>query len=205
MTRDRDVALDWLAALRGRRPRRRGREAADGAYLARQARDDQDQARAHRRLRRRRASAGTRAGDARRVTAAGAVRRAGHAPSCGVTSAFTMATRQQLARELEPLRKNALAGHPWATGPQVPTGDGVHAHARRPEPLERGEGPVVGAAANRARLRGEVRPPAGRSRFRHAAIFLRWRPDKPPADCRYDQLEVTPPFELAKVFGAGAR
>ena len=39
-------------------------------------------------------------------------------------------------------------------------------------------------------------------RFRHAAIFQRWRPDKPPADCRYDQLEVTTPYELAKVFGA---
>ena len=37
-------------------------------------------------------------------------------------------------------------------------------------------------------------------RFRHAAIFLRWRPDKRPADCRYDQLEVTPPAELAEVF-----
>ena len=39
-------------------------------------------------------------------------------------------------------------------------------------------------------------------RFRHAGIFLRWRPDKAPADCRYDQLEVTPPYELGKVFGA---
>ncbi len=41
-------------------------------------------------------------------------------------------------------------------------------------------------------------------RFRHAAIFLRWRPDRRPEDCRYDQLEVTTPFELAKVFGADA-
>jgi ATP-dependent DNA ligase len=38
-------------------------------------------------------------------------------------------------------------------------------------------------------------------RFRHAAIFLRWRPDKRPADCRYDQLEVTAPAELAELFG----
>ena len=42
-------------------------------------------------------------------------------------------------------------------------------------------------------------------RFRHAAIFLRWRPDKPPRDCRYDQLEVTTPYELEKVFGAASR
>ncbi len=38
-------------------------------------------------------------------------------------------------------------------------------------------------------------------RFRHAAVFVRWRPDKRPADCRYDQLEVTPPAELAEIFG----
>ena len=32
--------------------------------------------------------------------------------------------------------------------------------------------------------------------------FLRWRADKPPRDCTYEQLEVTPPYELARVFGA---
>ena len=42
-------------------------------------------------------------------------------------------------------------------------------------------------------------------RFRHAATFLRWRPDKEPHDCRYDQLEVTPAYELAKVFSSGSR
>ena len=42
-------------------------------------------------------------------------------------------------------------------------------------------------------------------RFRHAAVFQRWRPDKPPGDCRYDQLEVTTPYELEKVFGAARR
>ena len=44
-------------------------------------------------------------------------------------------------------------------------------------------------------------------RFRHAATFLRWRADKAPRECRYDQLEVTPAYELARSFGAtiGAR
>ncbi len=42
-------------------------------------------------------------------------------------------------------------------------------------------------------------------RFRHATTFLRWRPDKPPSACRYDQLEVTAPYELEAVFGAGSR
>ena len=41
------------------------------------------------------------------------------------------------------------------------------------------------------------------NRFRHAAVFQRWRPDKPPRECTYDQLEVTTPYELEKVFGAG--
>jgi len=42
-------------------------------------------------------------------------------------------------------------------------------------------------------------------RFRHATTFLRWRPDKPPRECRYDQLEVVPPYALKRIFGAGAR
>ena len=39
-------------------------------------------------------------------------------------------------------------------------------------------------------------------RFRHAAAFRRWRTDKPPADCRFDQLEATVPTELREVFAA---
>ena len=38
-------------------------------------------------------------------------------------------------------------------------------------------------------------------RFRHATTFVRWRPDKPPRDCRYDQLEVVAPYELKRIFG----
>jgi ATP-dependent DNA ligase len=37
-------------------------------------------------------------------------------------------------------------------------------------------------------------------RFRHAATFLRWRPDKAPSDCRYDQLESATPFRFDAVF-----
>jgi ATP-dependent DNA ligase len=39
-------------------------------------------------------------------------------------------------------------------------------------------------------------------RFRHGTHFKRWRPDKQPSDCRYDQLEETAAFEIAKIFGA---
>jgi ATP-dependent DNA ligase len=40
-------------------------------------------------------------------------------------------------------------------------------------------------------------------RFRHTAQFRRWRLDKKPQDCTYDQLEVVPPEELALVFRSG--
>ena len=38
-------------------------------------------------------------------------------------------------------------------------------------------------------------------RFRHGTTFKRWRPDKPPEACRYDQLEESVPFLLASIFG----
>ena len=42
------------------------------------------------------------------------------------------------------------------------------------------------------------------TRFRHTAHFVRWRPDKPAAECRYGQLEVTPAFELQRIFASQA-
>jgi len=48
----------------------------------------------------------------------------------------------------------------------------------------------------------KLNPKPGAVEAEHAATFLRWRDDKPPSDCRYDQLEVTPAFELSAVFGA---
>ena len=36
------------------------------------------------------------------------------------------------------------------------------------------------------------------TRFRHTAQFRRWRPDKQPRDCTFDQLEVVPPQELTR-------
>ena len=40
------------------------------------------------------------------------------------------------------------------------------------------------------------------ARFRHMAHFRRWRPDKPPTDCTYAQLEVVPPQELKAIFAS---
>jgi len=114
----------------------------------------------------------------------------------GVTSAFTMAVRRQLAEELEPLRRNALEGHPWRewAGPF----DG----ARMPGGGSRwSQGKDLSWEALRLERVCEVKyDHLQGDRFRHATFFVRWRPDKRPADCRYDQLEVTPPAELAEIF-----
>ena len=115
----------------------------------------------------------------------------------GITSAFTMAARQALVDELAPLRTDALEGHPWrdwaaADGSRMPGG-----HSRW------SAGKDLSWEALRIERVVEVKyDHLQGDRFRHATIFLRWRPDKAPADCRYDQLDVTAPYELAKVFGA---
>jgi ATP-dependent DNA ligase len=120
----------------------------------------------------------------------------------GVTSSFSWVERARLLRELEPLRTNALDGHPWsgwaewaaqleAAGQRVP---GATSRWNRGkdlswEPLR----PERVAEVAYDHLQGD--------RFRHATTFRRWRPDRTPADCRYDQLEETPPFEIGRIFG----
>ena len=121
----------------------------------------------------------------------------------GVTSAFTMAVRRRLARELEPLRRNAIDGHPWAQW----RSEDAHASTHMPGGKSRWTGgkdlsweplrPERVAEVRYDHLQGD--------RFRHATHFLRWRPDKPPHDCRYDQLEVTTPFALKKVFAEAVK
>jgi ATP-dependent DNA ligase len=120
----------------------------------------------------------------------------------GVTSSFTMAMRKQLVEELAPLRKNALADHPWREWAET---DGRQM-ARMPGGQSRwSAGKDLSWEPVRIERACEVKyDHLQGNRFRHAAIFLRWRPDKPPADCRYDQLEVTKAYELDKVFGLSA-
>jgi ATP-dependent DNA ligase len=117
----------------------------------------------------------------------------------GVTSAFTMATRKQLALDLAPLRKDALNNHPWREWASADD-----ASTRMPGAQSRwSAGKDLSWEPLRIERVCEVKyDHLQGDRFRHAAIFLRWRPDKPPSECRYDQLEVTTPFELEKVFGA---
>jgi ATP-dependent DNA ligase len=118
----------------------------------------------------------------------------------GVTSSFTMARRRELAEELAPLRDGALDRHPWRDWADA---DGSEM-TRMPGGQSRwSAGKDLSWEPLRIERVCEVKYDHMQGdRFRHAAVFLRWRPDKPPRDCRYDQLEVTTPYELAKVFGA---
>ena len=118
----------------------------------------------------------------------------------GVTSSFTIAMRKQLAVELAPLRNDAFNNHPWRDWASA----GDDAANRMPGAQSRwSAGKNLSWEPLRIERVCEVKyDHLQGDRFRHAAIFLRWRTDKPPSDCRYDQLEVTTPFELAKVFGA---
>jgi ATP-dependent DNA ligase len=117
----------------------------------------------------------------------------------GVTSSFTMARRRALALELEPLRDHALDHHPWrewadagsAEPTRMPGGQSRWSAGKdlswEPLRIERV------CEVKYDHLQGD--------RFRHATTFLRWREDKQPKDCRYDQLETVTPYELKKIFG----
>ena len=116
-----------------------------------------------------------------------------------------MARRRELAEELAPLRRERARGHPVGrAGRRRRTARGGAAPARRVSRWSAGKDlswvplrPERVCEVRYDHLQGD--------RFRHATTFLRWRPDKPPGECRYDQLEVVPPYALKRIFGAGAR
>jgi len=98
----------------------------------------------------------------------------------GFATGFTAADRNVLERQLAPLTKDALRGHPWAAW-------------RDPEAHEAVR-PELVAEVVYDHLQG--------TRFRHATRLVRWRPDRDPKSCTYDQLDEVPPRELREVFGA---
>jgi ATP-dependent DNA ligase len=119
----------------------------------------------------------------------------------GVCASFTTVKRRSLVSFLAPYREGAMANHPWkewadfqaaaeATGQRRP-GMGSRWNAGKDlswEPLR----PELVVAVAYDHMQG--------SRFRHTAQFRRWRDDKPPSACTYDQLEVVPPQELSAIF-----
>jgi ATP-dependent DNA ligase len=117
----------------------------------------------------------------------------------GVSASFTAARRAELIKELQPLVVEDLSEHPWgewsdwaiANPDRVPgtqsrwsAGKDLSFVPLRPERvLEVGYDHMEG------------------SRFRHTAQFKRWRPDRDPESCGYEQLEEPVNYDLAEVLG----
>ncbi len=117
----------------------------------------------------------------------------------GVAASFAAAKRRALTVELAPYRQDPMADHPWASWAQTDeTGQRMPGASSR---WNRGKDlswvplrPQLVVEVSYDHMQGD--------RFRHTAHFVRWRPDKPAAECTYAQLEVTPPYELQQIFRA---
>ena len=131
---------------------------------------------------------------------------AGRLHHVGVAASFTAKRRTELLAELQPLTRDATLDHPWKEwaewqhavqqeGQRMP-GAGSRWNAGKdlswvPLRIERVAEVTFGQLQE--------------GRFRHGSQFLRWRPDREPASCTYDQLEVAAPVPFAHVVGGRAR
>lgn len=111
----------------------------------------------------------------------------------GVSSSFTMARRVELLDELADYRDH-VTSHPWlhgdhTTGQRLPGGPSRWSGTKNLEwePLRPERVVEVGYDA----MEGD--------RFRHTAQFIRWRPDRDPASCGYDQLDRPVRFDVEQV------
>ena len=120
----------------------------------------------------------------------------------GVCASFTEQKRRELLEFLTPYRTDALAHHPWKHWAEQSSDEGEH---RMPGGQSRwSSGKDLSWEPLRPELVAEVAYDHMQgNRFRHTAQFRRWRTDKQPAACTYDQLEVVAPEELAMIFGGG--
>ncbi|MEZ0091708.1 ATP-dependent DNA ligase [Streptacidiphilus sp. EB129] len=119
----------------------------------------------------------------------------------GVCASFPMRRREELARELAPLRMDPADGHPWADWADAD----AQASGRMPGATSRWTG---GKDLSWVPLRPELVCEVGYDhmqgdRFRHTTQFRRWRPDREPAGCGYDQLDEPVRYDLADVLGPG--
>ena len=110
----------------------------------------------------------------------------------GITSSFKTTYRRELAHRLEPLREGASEVHPWL-GEWGEAGN----RGRRPTGSRWNPQKSLSWEPLRPELVAEVKfDYLQGGRFRHAATFLRWREDKRPEECTYDQIEAPPPVVL---------
>lgn len=117
----------------------------------------------------------------------------------GVAASFTAKRRAELLAELEPLTHDAIEAHPWREWAQ-------HMAAAEAEQRMPGGGSRWNAGKDLSwvplRIERVAEVTFGQlqeGRFRHGSTFVRWRPDREPASCTYDQLEVAEPVPFARL------
>jgi ATP-dependent DNA ligase len=128
----------------------------------------------------------------------------GHLHHVGITSSFSWDRRAALVTELAPLRDNALENHPWGEWAEWAQAGSADASGQRlPGATSRwNRGKDLSWEPLRAERVVEVAyDHLQGDRFRHATTFKRWRTDRSPESCRYDQLETTPPYLIEQIFG----
>ncbi|MGQ0837878.1 ATP-dependent DNA ligase [Actinokineospora sp.] len=120
----------------------------------------------------------------------------------GVVGSFPVARRRELAVELAELMPGGEDGHPWLADDP---GEGT----RLPGAISRWrttEQPWVPLRLERVvEVSYEHTEGGYPSRFRHTAQFQRWRPDREPASCTYEQLEEPARYDLASVLRGDVR
>jgi ATP-dependent DNA ligase len=123
----------------------------------------------------------------------------GELASVGVIGAFPAARRKELFSELQPL-VTTFDDHPWAWAKQE---EGTRT-PRSSEFSRWNAKKDLSFIPLRPELVVEVRyEHMEGDRFRHTAQFLRWRPDREPRSCTYEQLEEPVKYDLADILSAG--
>ena len=123
----------------------------------------------------------------------------------GVVGAFPMARRRELFTELQPL-VTTFEGHPWRWGgAEQAAGAPAARNPRSSETSRWNAGKDLSFVPLRPERVVEVRYDhmEGR-RFRHTTQFARWRPDRDPRSCTYDQLEEPVKYDLGEILGGAA-
>lgn len=123
----------------------------------------------------------------------------GSLASVGVIGAFPAARRKELFAELQPL-VTSFDDHPWdwAKLPEAAT-----RNPRSSEFSRWNAGKDLSFVPLRPELVVEVRyEHMEGDRFRHTAQFNRWRPDRDPRSCTYEQLEEPVGYDLADILAS---
>jgi ATP-dependent DNA ligase len=112
----------------------------------------------------------------------------------GVCASFTASFRRELLDEMGPLTVDALDEHPWREWAEMQ----AQSEQRMPGGFSRWN---VGKDLSFVPVRVErvVELTFGQlegGRFRHGVRFQRWRPDRTPDSCRYEQLDVATPVRF---------